>query len=168
MRAGCNDAYRIVHNIPRFMSASESLVAAEIPTFRALIRRNVDGFVQRWLKSPNNWIKLFMNLNSFWLFKHYEYYNRTLSMWSGNKCCLHIYVSCLKFVFAYKFCFFLHLWTDVVWYKTNFYYLKRMTSNSTLLLRVNAQILSHLRHCLITTKWWSNVESCLKLVKCIW
>ena len=57
MRVGYNRAYRILHNIPRFMSANESLVAAEIPTFQALIRRNVYGFVQRCLKSPNNWLE---------------------------------------------------------------------------------------------------------------
>ena len=39
------------------MRANEGLAAAEIPTFQALIRRNVYGFVQRCLKSPNNWIK---------------------------------------------------------------------------------------------------------------
>ena len=38
MRFGYNDAYRILHSIPRFMSANEGLVAAEIPTFQALIR----------------------------------------------------------------------------------------------------------------------------------
>ena len=41
IRVGYNDAYRILHSIPRFMSANEGLVAAEIPTFQALIRRNV-------------------------------------------------------------------------------------------------------------------------------
>ena len=61
IRVGYNDAYRILHSIPRFMSANEGLVAAEIPTFQALIRRNVYGFVQRCLKSPNNWIKLFQH-----------------------------------------------------------------------------------------------------------
>ena len=78
IRVGYNDAYRILHSIPRFMSANEGLVAAEIPTFQALIRRNVYGFVQRCLKSPNNWIKSLMNSNSFSLSKYYEYYNRTL------------------------------------------------------------------------------------------
>ena len=78
IRVGYNDAYRILHSIPRFMSANEGLVAAEIPTFQALIRRNIYGFVQRCLKSPNNWIKSLMNSNSFSLSKYYEYYNRTL------------------------------------------------------------------------------------------
>ena len=78
IRVGYNDAYRILHSIPRFMSANEGLVAAEIPTFQALIRRNVYGFVQRCLKSPNNWIKSLMNSDSFSLSKYYEYYNRTL------------------------------------------------------------------------------------------
>ena len=75
---GYNNAYRILHSIPRFMSANEGLVAAEIPTFEALIRRNVYGFVQRCLKSPNNWIKSLMNSDSFSLSKYHEYYNRTL------------------------------------------------------------------------------------------
>ena len=72
IRVGYNDAYRILHSIPRFMSANEGLVAAEIPTFQALIRRNVHGFVQKCLKSPNNWIKSLMNSNSFSLSKYYE------------------------------------------------------------------------------------------------
>ena len=59
------------------LSANEGLVAAEIPIFQALIRRNVYGFDQRCLKSPNNWIKSLMNSNSFSLSKYYEYYNRT-------------------------------------------------------------------------------------------
>ena len=78
IRVGYNDAYRILHSIPHLMSANEGLVAAEIPTFQALIRRNVYGFVQRCLKSPNNWIKSLMNSDSFSLSKYYEYYNRTL------------------------------------------------------------------------------------------
>ena len=45
IRVGYNDAYRVLHGIPRFMSTKEGLVAAEIPTFQALIRRNVYGFV---------------------------------------------------------------------------------------------------------------------------
>ena len=75
-----NDANRMLHNISRFMSANEGLVATEIPTFQALIRRNVYGFVQRCLKSLNNWIKSVMNSNSFCLSKYYEYHNRTLLM----------------------------------------------------------------------------------------
>ena len=34
------------------------VTAAEIPTFRVLICRNVYGFVQRCLTSRNNWISL--------------------------------------------------------------------------------------------------------------
>ena len=75
---GYNDAYRILHSIPRFMSANESLVVAEIPTFQALIRKNVCGFVQRRLKSPNNWIKSLMNSNSFSLSKYYDNYNHII------------------------------------------------------------------------------------------
>ena len=69
---------RVLHGIPRFMSAKEGLVTAEIPTFQALIHRNVYGFEQRCLKSPNNWINSLMNSNSFSLSKYYDYYNRTL------------------------------------------------------------------------------------------
>ena len=66
IRVGYNDAYRILHRIPRFMSANKGLVAAENPTFQEiLIRRNVYGFGQRCLKSPNNWIRSLMNSNSF-------------------------------------------------------------------------------------------------------
>ena len=81
MRVGYNDAYRILHSIslPRFMSANESLVPAEIATFQALIRRNVYGFVQRCLKSPNNWIKSHeFGQFQFVQVQYYEYYNRTL------------------------------------------------------------------------------------------
>ena len=84
IRVGYNDAYRILHSIPRFMSANEGLVAAEIPIFQALIRRNVYGFVQRCLKSPNNWIKSFMNSDSFSLSKYYEYLLQSYS--SGVIC----------------------------------------------------------------------------------
>ena len=41
VRIGYNYTDRILHNIPRFTSASEGRVAAEIPTFQAFIRRNV-------------------------------------------------------------------------------------------------------------------------------
>ena len=78
MHVRYNDAYRILHNILRFMSTNLSLVAAEIPIFQALIRRNVYKFVQRCLKSPNNWIKSLVISNSFSLSKYYQYYNRTL------------------------------------------------------------------------------------------
>ena len=74
------------------MSVNEGLVAAAIPTFQALIRRNVYGFVQRCLKFRNNWIKSFMNLNSFCVSKYYEYYNRTLVMQSVNKSVACTYV----------------------------------------------------------------------------
>ena len=47
------------------MSASEGLVAAEIPTFQALVRRNVNGFVQRCLKSRNNWMKSLHKFEQF-------------------------------------------------------------------------------------------------------
>ena len=74
------------------MSANEGLVAAAIPTFQELIRRNVNRFVQRCLKFRNNWIKSFVNSNSFCLSKYYEYYNRTLLMQSVNKCVACTYV----------------------------------------------------------------------------
>ena len=112
IRIGYNDAYRILHSIPRFMSANEGLVAAEIPTFQALIRRNVYGFVQRCLKSPNNWIKSLMNSDSFSFSKYYDYYIQSYS--SGvicNKCFTCTYVP-LVFVLAYFVC--LNLWTVVV------------------------------------------------------
>ena len=47
------------------MSAKEGLIAAEIPTFQALISRNVYGFVQRCLKSPNNLDKVSYEFEEF-------------------------------------------------------------------------------------------------------
>ena len=44
MRIGYNYTDWILHNIPRFISACEGLVAAGIPTFQAFIRRNAYGF----------------------------------------------------------------------------------------------------------------------------
>ena len=43
MRISYNDAYRLLHNIPRFISANEDLIVAEFSTFQALIRRYVYG-----------------------------------------------------------------------------------------------------------------------------
>ena len=77
---------------PRFTSTNEGPVASEIPTFLALICRNIYGFVQRCLKSPNNWIVSY----------EFEQF-------------LFVQVACtnvpLVFVYFCSFCFFLHLWT---------------------------------------------------------
>ena len=69
-----NYAYRILHGIPRWVSAREAQVANHIYTFDALLRKNAYSFVERYRFSKKILITALMNSSAFlesWFYVHY-------------------------------------------------------------------------------------------------
>ena len=61
-----NDAYRILHNLPQFVSARELQVSFGITTFEALQRKYMFSFVSRLLQSQNCLIANLINSDAFY------------------------------------------------------------------------------------------------------
>ena len=59
------NAYRILHGIPRWVSAREAQVVNHISTFDALLRKNAYSFVERCRFSKNILITALMNSSAF-------------------------------------------------------------------------------------------------------
>ena len=53
IRVAYNDCYRMLHNLPRYTSASEFQVINHILTFEALLRKTSYNFINRCLNSSN-------------------------------------------------------------------------------------------------------------------
>ena len=53
IKVAYNDAYRIRHNLPRFVSARELQVSSRITSYEALQRKYMFSFVSRLLQSKN-------------------------------------------------------------------------------------------------------------------
>ena len=66
IKVAYNDAYRILHNLPRFVSARELQVSFGITTFEALQRKYMFSFVSRLLQSENYLIANLMNSDAFY------------------------------------------------------------------------------------------------------
>ena len=67
IRVAYNDCYRMLHNLPinRYTSARELQVINYIPTFEALLRKNLYNFINRCLNSSNFLVTNMMNLIAF-------------------------------------------------------------------------------------------------------
>ena len=78
VRISYNNAHRILHGIPRWVSAREAQVVNRIYTFDALLRKNAHSFGERCRFSENILITAFMNSSVFLEFRFYEHYQDLL------------------------------------------------------------------------------------------
>ena len=65
-RAVCNNAYRIVHCIPRNVSVRPHQVSHRVTTFDALLRNNLYRFLQRCASSSNFFIQSLQMSDNFY------------------------------------------------------------------------------------------------------
>lgn len=80
LRVAYNDAFRILHGLPRYYSAGEYQVQYNIPTFYALLRKNMYRFVQRCYTSANTWISALMTSDSYYASSYYKHYCNAVYM----------------------------------------------------------------------------------------
>ena len=78
VRITYNNAYRILQNIPRWVSAREAQVDNHIYTFDALLRKNAYSFVERCRFSKNILITALMNSSAFLESRFYVHYQDLL------------------------------------------------------------------------------------------
>ena len=74
LRVAYNDSYRILHNLPRYVSARECQVSAHVTTFSALIRKSLFSFVSRCFHSENKLISALMTCDVFFRSGYYSHY----------------------------------------------------------------------------------------------
>ena len=78
IKVAYNDAYRILHNLPRFVSARELQVSFGITTFEALQRKYMFSFVSRLLQSENCLIANLMNSDAFYNSEYFKSFQEHL------------------------------------------------------------------------------------------
>ena len=61
LRVAYNDAFRMIHGLPRHTSASVQQIFFNVHIFDALIRKSLFSFVKRCRASTNFWINALMN-----------------------------------------------------------------------------------------------------------
>ena len=67
LKVAYNDAYTILHSMPRYHSARESQIYYNIDSFYALQRKITDKFVERCHLSKNLWLKTLMSSDCFYI-----------------------------------------------------------------------------------------------------
>ena len=78
LRVAYNDSYRILHHIPRCVSASNHQVQSNIDTLDALIRKYIFSFTNRCINSQNIFIMSLMSSDLWYKSFYYQYFVRTL------------------------------------------------------------------------------------------
>ena len=78
LRVAYNDAFRMIHGLPRHTSASVQQILFNVYTFDALIRKSLFSFVKRCCASPNLWINALMNSDVFYESKYFHMYCNTV------------------------------------------------------------------------------------------
>ena len=78
LRVAYNDSYRILHHIPRCVSARNHQVQSNIDTFDALIRKYIFSFTNRCINSQNIFIMSLMSSDLWYKSFYYQYFVLTL------------------------------------------------------------------------------------------
>lgn len=78
IKVAYNDSYRILHNVPRFISARELQVHNNVITFDALLRKSMFGFVKRCLHSDNHLMSSLIHSDVFYKSPFYQYFSTSL------------------------------------------------------------------------------------------
>ena len=78
IRVAYNNSFRILHGIPRYISAREKQVCNDITTFDALIRKSVYSFINRCLCSTNSLTKSLMASDCYLQSPYVKYYTSLL------------------------------------------------------------------------------------------
>jgi len=73
-----NFGCRALYNLPWRTSVSGHQVQCNIPTFEALLRKNVYQFLERCRKSSNVWLRALMQSDCSYSSLFLEHYNRIL------------------------------------------------------------------------------------------
>ena len=77
LRVACNDAFRMIHGLPRHTSVSVQQIF-NVLTFDALIRKSLFNFVKHCRTSTNHWINALMNSDVFYESKYFHMYCNTV------------------------------------------------------------------------------------------
>ena len=78
LRVAYNDAFRIIHGLPRHTSATVQQILFNVYTFDALVRKSLFSFIKRCRVSPNLWINALMNSDVFYKSKYFHLYCNTV------------------------------------------------------------------------------------------
>ena len=78
LRVAYNDAFRMIHGLPRHTSASVQQIFLNVLTFDALICKSLFNFVKRCHASTNLWINALMNSDVFYESKYFHTYCNTV------------------------------------------------------------------------------------------
>jgi len=78
LRVAFNFGCRALYNLPQRESASSHQVQCNIPTFEALLQKNVYLFLERCRKSNNVWLHALMQSDCLYSSLFFEHYNRIL------------------------------------------------------------------------------------------
>ena len=65
LRVGCNNAYRILFNLPRRTSMFTTLVQNNVPIFHALMRKHTASFMLQCINSCNVWLSALVRSSDF-------------------------------------------------------------------------------------------------------
>ena len=79
LRIAYNDSYRILHNIPRYISARLEQINANLTTFEALLRKCLFSFVTRCMQSKNILMTSLMSSDVFYQSEFFRHYKATLN-----------------------------------------------------------------------------------------
>ena len=78
LRVAYNNSFRILHGIPRYISARERQVSHNITTFDALMRKSAFAFINRCGTSSNNLISSLMVSGCYLDSDYHKYYTSLL------------------------------------------------------------------------------------------
>ena len=78
LRAAYNDFFRILNNLPRYVSARQAQIRDHLPTFDALIRKFLYNFVHHCFKSNNLLVMALMQSDALYQSNYFFRYNTLL------------------------------------------------------------------------------------------
>ena len=78
IRVAFNDAYRLIHQIPRWISVRHDMVFEGITTFDAILRKSMFAFIHRCFNSQNALIVSLMNSDVFFRSHYLSHYSQSL------------------------------------------------------------------------------------------
>ena len=85
LRVAYNFGCRALHCLPWRASVSSHHVQCNIPTFKALLRKDKYLFLERCRKSHNVWLSALMQSEYLYSSLSFEHYNRILLLWISDR-----------------------------------------------------------------------------------
>ena len=76
IRVAYNNAFRILHNLPRKIHINAIMVQNNIPTFFSLLRKQSANFIRRCILSPNSYIKQIFSSSCYTSSKFFDHFTQ--------------------------------------------------------------------------------------------